>query len=428
MVTQPVHGHVNEKSRSVGFPRSVAASVESAAAASVRTSLRPTHSASSAPLSKRAKGRWFVSVVLCSLLGFVGYNLWNELIQFQAYGELKGEVIRLSTIVPGRISSVEAREGDHVSAGQLLATIDVRELKLERRRLNSELQIAIANLQVRMVEVQATNRRLEADQIDRCIEYYKLLGEYHVKRSQLEELANSFESNRALRDSNSIAEADYVASKAAYEGLQAQVEDLSKATRSVEPILGSTKTDGVASLLQAEQSRIDALKLELDDVDLLIEASQVRAPLAGRILKRLCNVGEYVQPHAPVFELLEAESVEAVLYMPQHCANLLNKGDNISLRVTPLHASRSFTVHRISPEIVPPPAALQSNYRAFKGLVRVHARPEPTSADARPDTSGDASDLSQWLGAEVALPRFFYTGVPSRSPVPRPSTTAGEVH
>jgi multidrug resistance efflux pump len=389
-----------ELSRSIGFPQSACAHSKPQDIGVRTPASKPT--AAAKHLKKRPKGRWFVTVVIGSLIGFVAINLWNELGKYQAYGELQGTVVRVSPVVAGRVHSTSIQEGDCVQAGQLLAKIDVRELRVERRRMNNELQIAISNLEVRLAEVQARTRQIQSDQFDRQIEYYKLLGEYHAKRSQLEELASNFNSNELLRESRSVAEIDYIAAKAAFEGQKAQVNDLADAVKAIEPALKLSTPEDINDLLRVEQSRMAALKMELAEVDQLIEASEIRAPFAGRILKKLCNAGEYVEPHRPVVELLQTDSVESVIYMPQHRANLLEVGDEIRLLVAPLHEAKYFRVHRISPEILPPPQSLQSNYRAFKGTVRVHATPITSSETAL------GSDLSNWLGAEVALPRFGY--------------------
>ncbi len=401
MITSNRRPH--EIGSSIGFPKSGGATSQHATAS--EHARLPTTSPA-APLKKRPKGRWFVTLVIGSLLAFVALNLWNELVRFQAYGELQGVVVHLSPTVSGRVNSTAVEEGDSVQAGQLLAVIDVRELRTERRRMNNELQIALSNLEVRMAEVQSRTRQFQSDQFNRQIEYYKLLGEYHAKRAQLQELETNFATNESLRQSQSISEMEYIAAKAAFESLKVHVDDLAVAVQAIEPALVLALPDDMNELLRAEHSRIAALKTELAEIDQLIEASEVRAPFDGKILKRKCHVGEYVEPNKPVIELLRTDSMEAVVYMPQYRANLLQVGDEIRVMVAPLHAHRHFRVSRISPEILPPPQSLQANYRAYKGTVRVHARPVDL-----PGMQGTLEELSGWLGAEIGLPRFNYRGL-----------------
>ena len=109
-----------------------------------------------------------------------------------------------------------------------------------------------------------------------------------------------------------------------------------------------------------------------------------------------------------MIELLQAGSVEGIVYLSQHKANLLKAGDTIELVIVPLGKRQVFRVERVSPELSPPPQALQSSYRAFRGLVRVHAVPIDEPIEDSGLFTSTSSNLSSWIGAELALPRFFF--------------------
>jgi multidrug efflux pump subunit AcrA (membrane-fusion protein) len=242
-----------------------------------------------------------------------------------------------------------------------------------------------------------------AEKMDRQAEYYKLLSEFHDKQAKLEEMSKTFEIHQKLRSSNSVSEVEYLASKFACEGLKKQNDDLRAAIATLEPSL--LPVDNANEILKPEQIRILEIQSELADAESLLDASRIVAPVAGRIIKRKCNAGEYVDPNVPIVELLQAGSAEGVVYLPQQSASLLKVDDTIELIVVPLGARQVFRVHRISPELVPPPQALRASYRAFKGLVRVHAVPIQVQS---PNSAESPSDLSSWIGAELALPRFFF--------------------
>ncbi len=398
-----------EKARSVGFPKSNNTSGDSSNLRGMTPSFNGI--AKSGPLKKQAKGRWFISCVIFSFVGFISYSLWNELGRYQAYGEIEGTVIQVAPIAAGRIATVEVREGDFVRQGQLLAVVDTRELQMNMRKIRSELQLALSNLCVRMAEVRERSQERVADKMDRRAEYYKLLSEYHDKQTKLEEVSKVFECNQRLRSSNSVSEVEYLASKFTCEGLKKQNDDLRAAIAALEPSL--LPVDNANELLKPEQIRILEIQSELADIESLVDASRIVAPVAGRIIKRKCNAGEYVDPSQPVVELLQAGSVEGVVYLPQHSASLLKVDDTIELIVVPLGAKQAFRVHRISPELAAPPQALRASYRAFKGLVRVHVVPVQVLQSA--NTSESQADLSSWIHAELALPRFFFR-VPNPTP------------
>ena len=338
-----------------------------------------------------------MSCVLLSLLGFIALSFWKEFGRYQAYGEIEGTVIRLSAFAPGRIASIVVDEGDLVRAGDVLAVVDAHELQMNMRRLKSDLQIALSNLRVRMAELSERSRLTFAERVDRRVDYHRILGELHLKQARLKELKITFANNESLRASNAVSDTEYIASKSAFEGLQSEIADLQSAVAVLEAEVNSDPEDHVNELLQAEQARIVDIQSELDAVESMINASDVIAPVDGRIVKRHCHAGEFVDPKQPIVELLQTNSVEAVVYLPQPRANLLSVGESIQLVVAPLGEQQAFRVSCISPELVPPPQSLQANYRAFKGLVRVRAVPVDSS-----------NDLSRWMGAELALPRFGY--------------------
>ncbi len=398
-----------DKARSVGFPKSNSTLGDS-------SSLRCTTPsrigiAKPVQLKKQAKGRWFISCVIFSFVGFISYSLWNEFGRYQAYGEIEGTVIQVAPIAAGRISTVEVKEGDFVQQGQLLAVVDTRELQMNMRKIRSELQLALSNLSVRMAEVRERKQVHLEEKMDRRAEYFKLLSDFHDKQAKLDEASTTFESYQISRRTNTVSEAEYLASKFIYEGLKRQLDDLRAAIAALEPSL--LPMDPANELLTPEQSRILDIQSVLADVESLVDASRILAPVAGRIIKRKCNAGEYVDPSQPVVELLQAGSVEGVVYLPQQSAGLLKVDDTIELIVVPLGAKQAFRVHRISPELAAPPQALRSSYRAFKGLVRVHVVPIQVSQS--PNSPESQADLSSWIGAELALPRFFFR-VPNPTP------------
>lgn len=395
-----------EKARSIGFPKSVSTLGDSSNARNPSPS--PTVNNKSSPLKKQAKGRWFISCLICSFLGFITYSLWNELGRYQAYGEIEGTVIHIAPIAAGRIASVDVHEGDFVEAGQLLAVVDALELQMSLRKIRGELQIALSNLSVRMAEVRERNYERIAERIDRRAEYFKLLSDFHDKQAKLEEFSKSFEAYQSLRRSNSISEAEYLTSKSAHDGLKLQIDDLQSAISTLEPVVTSSVAEHADEFLQTEQSRVLEMQSELAEVQSLLDASRIVAPVAGRIIKRNCHAGEYVDPSQPMIELLQAGSVEGIVYLPQHRAKVLKAGDTIALVVVPMGKRQVFRVERISPELSPPPRALQSSYRAFRGLARVHAVPIDESSEKSTRYMNPASDLSSWIGAELALPRFFF--------------------
>ena len=359
-------------------------------------------------MRNRGKGRWFVTLVMGSLFVFLGNLLWNEFAKFRAYGEVRGCIIDISPLTDGTLLQTFVVEGEYVEAGQLLSRLDDYELRRERIRLRKDIQLAYANLRVRLAETQNLKRHAISDQTDKQVEYFRLLGEYHANTSRLEELKRVYETNQKLDADSVISESDLLASKSAVEVQQAMLSDMQSAIQTLKSSLTQLSKDSFSELIEAEMSRIEPIEHGLQEIEEISRASEIRAPVAGKILRRTKRDGEYVRKSDVVFTLLEEASTEAVVFLPQQDGRLLNPGDEIRLFVNTLGETHTFRVDRVASNLVPPPVAIRAGYRANKVLVEVHSK--PTHADFE-------LELSSWIGSEVALPRFGY-GTTSAWPIP----------
>ena len=320
------HGIDNTATRSVGFPRSqTTGSLPADTSASL---------SSATPSSRklRPKGRWFVSLVLGSLIIFVVYGLWHEFFHFTAYGQLTGHVIALPAKAEGVVKTLPVQEGDYVTKGTVLATVDARKLEVERERVLCQLRLALAGLQVRAREVESRKREFDAEQLDREMRYFELRGAYVAKRTQLEKLAADFASNVSLRKHRAISESTVLASKVALEAREAELAELRQAIERFKDF-GDPSFYDTQTLLVADRQRIGGLQSQLEGLNHQLVASRIRAPFDGKVTRTFFEAGEYVREGDAVLELLARDSLEAVVYCPQMMAAKLEIGDRMNLKI-----------------------------------------------------------------------------------------------
>jgi hypothetical protein len=288
----------------------------------------------------------------------------------------------------------------------LLVELDVPELEFQRQQASRHLQVAISDLQIRLADLASRNREQQTAEVDRRVRYYELLGQLHQREAELEHHQNTYRNIQKLKRQDAIANSEFIASKTSAEGSQSLVDDLTAAIRLLESTDGQLPPVAcMDGLLRAEKSRIAELQSQLKSIDVLLHEKIIRAPVAGRILKRLAQAGEQVPANTPILELVESGTVEAVVYLPQRKASTLAIGDEIRLVVTPLGTLESFRIVRFAPEVIMPPESIKANYRAFKGLIRVYARPLAASNGVE-----QTWDLTSWVGAELCLPSLGYRG------------------
>jgi membrane fusion protein (multidrug efflux system) len=85
----------------------------------------------------------------------------------------------------------------------------------------------------------------------------------------------------------------------------------------------------------------------------LADAS-VAAPFAGLLARRYVNVGEFVQPGAPLFDLVSLDPIDVVFHLAELDSSRVAIGQKVAVEVAP-HPGRVFeaTVAVISPTIDP---------------------------------------------------------------------------
>lgn len=198
-------------------------------------------------------------------------------------GRLEATEVDVSTKVAGRIAEVLVREGDNLNAGQIAAKLDVEELQAQLRAAIAQAQQARDSLAQAKAGVSsaASQQKLAKVTLERTRELVK---------------KGFISSERLDRDLNSLQTTD-----AALFAARSKV---------------SEAESGVA----AADAKVDALRVNVSDTSL-------RAPLAGRVLYRLTEPGEYLAAGGKAFTLLDLSDVFMSIYLPTEEAGKIALND-----------------------------------------------------------------------------------------------------
>jgi HlyD family secretion protein len=177
-------------------------------------------------------------------------------IDLTASGYVQADVSsRIAPKVPGRVSSVKVRQGEKVTAGQVLLELDPSDEKANVATAQSQVSAALAQSQSA-----------------------KARGE--VAEAQLQEVLLQATRERKLADQR-------VVGFAAAEDLEARVASL---RQSVDAAKAEAKAAGAQAA--ALQSQVNALKTQMGNLTLV-------APISGTIVNRPPQMGEYIGPQPP---------------------------------------------------------------------------------------------------------------------------------
>lgn len=103
------------------------------------------------------------------------------------------------------------------------------------------------------------------------------------------------------------------------------------------------------------QARYDMeqLELALEDAERELGYATVTAPISGIVTERLINVGDHVENHTKLFEIIDFDSIVARVFVPERQLAGLFVGQPARVLAQSLAGSREAAIERISPVVDP---------------------------------------------------------------------------
>ena len=236
--------------------------------------------------------------------------------------------VQLQSQISGRLLEVPYDEGDPVTTGNVLVTLDDREarqrlaesqasLTLARSRARSLAEVALPATEEELIQL-----KLNQEQLERTLTRQESL--YESGALPLESLEETLDALDRIRSQVRSAELTLTARQAG----------------------GAEAAETAASVAQA-RSRVETLELELNHY-------QLAAPFNGRVLERLVEPGEVVQPGTVLLVLAGDEGFFAEVDLDERSMGLIQPGQ--TARVWPeAFPSREVkaTVESLAPRVNP---------------------------------------------------------------------------
>ena len=277
-----------------------------------------------------------VVVVAAAVIAFTQWPKGNGLPPGIAAGNgrIEATEVDVATKLPGRLAAVKVREGDTVTLGELLASLDTRSLQAQLKAAQAELLRATEDKAYAEALVVQRNSELTLAQ-KHLARTRQLAKQGHVSNEQID------------RDQNTQVSAE-AALKAAEIGVKER-----------------------EAAIAAAQAQVEGIQTSLDD-------SALTAPIAGRVLYRLAEPGEVLPAGGKVLTLLDLEDAYMTIFLPTDDASRLAIGDEarIILDAAPEYVVPA-TVSYVSPQAQFTPKMVETQDEREKLMFRVKVRIDP---------------------------------------------------
>lgn len=225
-------------------------------------------------------------------------------------GRIEATEIDIATKIAGRVREILVEEGEFVTAGQVLARMQVDVLEAQRQEARAQLRqaghaVATARAQVAArqsdqlaAEAVVVQRESELEAAEkRAVRSRTLVGQRAVSTQTLEDDEARVKSAAA---GVAAAQAQVQAAKAAVEAAQAQVT-------------------GAESQGEAVQATIARIEADLED-------SVLKAPRAGRVQYKIAQPGEVLGVGGKVLNLVDLGDIYLTFFLPEIAAGRLALG------------------------------------------------------------------------------------------------------
>ena len=227
-------------------------------------------------------------------------------------GSIEATEVLVAAKVPARIAKINVDEGDAVTAGQVLATLDCSDLEV--RHAQAEAQLAQA--QAGTAQAAAAERQAKGQLAPLQVQY---------------DYANK---ERARVDSLFAAAA----------ATQRTVDKAQNALRTIEEQLRAAEL-GVAvaqSSVGVARAQVALAQKSVDLAATQLTECTLTAPSAGVVMTKSREDGELVLPGATILELGQLDQVHTWIYVPNEEVGRVHLGQTVKLRAD-TYPDRVFT-------------------------------------------------------------------------------------
>ena len=275
------------------------------------------------------RAKWVLLAIIL-LLCVGGYAIWNYYASRESTddAQIDGHIVPISARVGGTVEKVNVNDNQYVEAGTVLVQLDPTDYQVIVDRARAELQDDMATLQAARTGVplthtttsstlsnaeaslRAAEQEVTASQarLREAEAQYKLAAE-DVRRFSLlvkkDEIPQQRYDTAVTGEQQAAAAVD--AGRAAVANAQshvAQAQAMVEAAKSAPQQVAITRAKAGSA-----EANVERLKATLQQAELNLQYTVIRAPATGIVSKKTVEPGEVIQPGQPLLALVNLEDV-----------------------------------------------------------------------------------------------------------------------
>nr|WP_294864889.1 HlyD family efflux transporter periplasmic adaptor subunit [uncultured Pseudogulbenkiania sp.] len=305
-------------------------------------------------------------------------------------GRIEATEVDIATKIPGHLTEVMVKEGDLVSANQVLARMDPQELQAQLRQAQALVQQARED--ARQTEAQV----LQAEQAARRIQAQVRQAQEAARRAQATVSQRDSElalSRQTLARSVELAAKGFVSSqkldqdRATLQSAEAALQSARAGATEAEAAIAATQaqqTEAEAGIAAARarvtsaQQAVAVAQARVEQMQVNLDENTLRTPIAGRVLYRLVEPGAVLAAGGKVLTVLDLTDVYMTIFLPTEQAGRVTVGSDarIVLDAAPQYVIPA-KVSFVAPRSQFTPREVETRTEREKLMFRVKVRIAP---------------------------------------------------
>ncbi len=243
----------------------------------------------------------------------------------------------VSSQVSGRLSKLLVKEGDSVSAGQLLAVIQPEELRATQRYyLHSEQSTA-----EQVQEAQAALKFQELQTRDQIHQAEANLAAAEAQAKQaaanLEQARLNFKRTHGLFEQGILSAQEDDQARTTYQASEAQVEAAQKQVQSQRAAVALVKSTAEQIAMRerallATRRQFAAARAQNEVAKVRLGYTEIRSPISGLVSLRAALQGEVVNAAQPIVELYDPDKLWVRADVEETYIHLIRIGERLQVR------------------------------------------------------------------------------------------------
>jgi len=272
-------------------------------------------------MTKQQK-KWLIRIAGLLFLGALGVFSWQKFVVddrnkglVSGNGRIEAVEVDVATKTAGRLKDILVREGDLVSAGQVVATMDTEVLEAQKRQAEAQLKQAASAVET--ARSQLSQRESEKAAAQAVVEQRE--AELGVARKRATRSSTlSYEGASSQQE----ADDDNARVQSAGAAVSAARAQLAAAEAAI-----ATARSGIAGA----QSAVEAARATVERIQADIKDSALKSPREGRVQYRVAQPGEVLGAGGRVLNLVDLSDVYMTFFLPTAAAGRVAIGTEVRL-------------------------------------------------------------------------------------------------